>query len=122
MSSPTAELNALANWIFASISGGTSYLQRALNYTQQAKSAGKRVTISECWLYKASPSELATGGGLGNAKQIMDRDFYSFWETEDQRFIQDIAALGRNTGMDFISFFWARNFFAYLGVCPTNSS
>ena len=78
-------------------------LDRALTYAQQAKTAGKQVTISECWLWKASPDEL--GNGLGDTEKIMNRDVYSFWEPLDARYLQDIMKLADMTGMDFVSFF-----------------
>ena len=87
-------------------------LQRALDYALQAHAAGKRVTISEAWLWKASPDEL--GNGLGDAEETMNRDVYSFWEPLDARYLQDMMKLANVAGMDFVSFFWMRNFFAYL--------
>ena len=87
-------------------------LDRALTYAQQALANGKRVTISESWLWKASPDEL--GNGLGDTEKIMNRDMYSFWEPLDERYLQDMMKLADVTGMDFVSFFWMRNFFAYL--------
>jgi hypothetical protein len=92
-------------------------LERALNYALQARAAGERVTISESWLWKASPQEL--GNGLGDAEKIMNRDVYSFWYPLDARFIQDIMSLADATNMDFVSFFWTRNFFAYLDYSKT---
>jgi hypothetical protein len=92
-------------------------LDRALTYAQQARAAGKRVTISESWLWKASPDEL--GNGLGDTDTIMNRDMFSFWEPLDERFLQDMMKLADVTGMDFVSFFWMRNFFAYLDYNTT---
>jgi len=87
-------------------------LDRALDYASRAHNAGKLITISESWLWKASPEEL--GNGLGDSEKTMDRDVYSFWEPLDERYLQDIMKLANITGMDFVSFFWMRNFFAYL--------
>jgi phospholipase C len=92
-------------------------LERALSYAQQAKAAGKRVTISESWLWKASATEL--GNGLGDTEKAMNRDVYSFWYPLDKRFIQDVTNLADATGMDFISFFWTRNLFSYLDYDST---
>ena len=94
-----------------------AYALRALQYAQQARASGKRVTISECWLYKASPEEL--GNGLGDIQKIMNRDVWSFWTPVEERFILDIIHLADSTRMDFVSFFWARNFFAYLDYAST---
>jgi hypothetical protein len=93
------------------------YLDRALQYAQQAHAAGKAVTVSECWLYKASPDEL--GNGLGDIQKIMNRDVWSFWSPVEERFVLDIVHLADAARMDFVSFFWARNFFAYLDYLST---
>jgi hypothetical protein len=97
------------------------WLQRALDWATQARTAGKRVTISECWLWKASPAELGSSGIAVN-DEIMDRDAYSFWEPLDARYLQDMMKLARVTGMDFASFFWMRNFFAYLDYGPATQN
>ncbi len=96
-------------------------LDRALSYAQQARAAGKRVTISETWLYKAAPQGL---NAYGDYAEIYNRDVYSFWEPLDARYIQDILKLADVTRMDFVSFFWTRNFFAYLDydTTPHNQS
>ncbi len=95
-------------------------LERALNYALQARAAGKRVTVSESWLWKASPEEL--GYGLGNTEKIMNRDAYGSWSPLDSRFIQDIINMADATHMDLVSFFWMRNFFAYLDYSTTPQS
>ncbi len=87
---------------------------RGYSDAMAARAAGKRVTISECWLYKAAPDELVGSGGLGNANLIMNRDFYSFWGPLDSRFTRDMMDFADATKMDFISFFWMRYFFSYL--------
>lgn len=92
-------------------------LERGLNYAMQARAAGQRVTISETWLWKATAQEL--GNGLGDPEKAMNRDVYSFWYPLDARFIQDIMSLADATNMDFVSFFWTRNFFAYLDYSQT---
>ncbi|HXZ29694.1 MAG TPA: hypothetical protein VEG43_00865, partial [Dehalococcoidia bacterium] len=93
------------------------YLDRALNYAAEAHAAGKRVTVSESWLWKATPVEL--GNFLGDTEKIMNRDVYSFWYPLDERFIQEITNLADATDMDFVSFFWTRNFLSYLDYAST---
>jgi len=93
------------------------YLDRALNWATQARAAGQRVTVSESWLWKASAEELSTG--MGDIEKVMNRDVYSFWYPLDARFTQDIIDLADATDMDFISFFWTRNFFTYLDYNKT---
>ena len=88
------------------------FLERALSYSQTSHRNGKRVTVSECWLYKALPEEL--GSGLGNAETIMDRDYYSFWSPLDSQFTRLMVSLSATADLDFVSFFWSRYFFNYL--------
>lgn len=96
------------------------FLERALSIAQQARSAGKRVTIGECWLYKTLPEDL--GGGPGIEGDVFNNDAFSFWYPLDARFIHDIMDLADATEMDFASFFWMRNFFAYLDYNQTPSN
>ncbi|MGA8848274.1 MAG: hypothetical protein WB564_00395 [Dehalococcoidia bacterium] len=93
------------------------YLDRALNYTIEARAGGKLVTVSEAWLWKATPAEL--GNFLGDTEKIMNRDVYSFWYPLDEHFFQDIMNLADATKMDFVSFFWTRNLFSYLDYDKT---
>jgi len=86
------------------------FLDRAVNYANQARTAGKKVVISECWLYKASANELSANI-MGNKEKIQDRDGFSFWTPLDTRYMKDIITLADSTQMDFVSFFWSRNFF-----------
>ena len=93
------------------------FLERALSYSQTSHRNGKRVTVSECWLYKALPEEL--GSGLGSAETIMDRDYYSFWSPLDAQFARLIVSLSATADLDFVSFFWSRYFFNYLDYQAT---
>jgi hypothetical protein len=97
-------------------------LDRALADAREARAAGKRVTISESWLYKVIPQE--GKAALGDYSEAYNRDVYGFWEPLDARFLTDMARLADTTGMDFVSFFWSRYFFAYLdyGAVPAGST
>jgi hypothetical protein len=96
---------------------GAVLLDRALTYAQQARAAGKRVTISESWLYKAAPQ---INNGYTNFADVYNRDVYGFWEPYDLRFITDLLKLADITHTDFVSFFWIRYFFSYLDYQPTD--
>jgi len=96
------------------------YVERALEYIRRAKAAGKRLTVSESWLWKAMPEEL-NAGGLGDEK-VMNRDAYSFWQPLDIWFIRNMVGLADATQMDLVSFFWTRNFFGYLEYGPTTKN
>ena len=95
-------------------------LDRALTYAQEAKAVGKRVTVSEAWLWKAAPEEL--GSGIASSDKIMNRDVFSFWTPLDERFFRDIVNLADATNMDFVSFFWTRNLFSNLDYNNTTNN
>ena len=88
------------------------FLERALSTALQVKAAGKRFTVGESWLYKATLAEITSG--LGVNEGAFNRDTYSFWYPLDERFIEDIMDMADGGEMDFVSFFWMRNFLAYL--------
>jgi len=88
------------------------FLERALNTALQVKAAGKRFTVGESWLYKATIAEIT--GSPGVDEDAFNRDTYSFWYPLDARFIEDIMDMADAGKMDFVSFFWMRNFLAYL--------
>jgi len=92
-------------------------LDRALDDARQARASGKRMTISESWLYKIIPQE--GKAALGNYSEAYNRDVFSFWEPLDERFLMDMTRLADTTSMDFVSFFWSRYFFAYLDYNTT---
>ena len=88
-----------------------NYLQRAVEMAQIARSARKRLVIGETWLYKASPSELNANP---TAASVFARDVYSFWAPLDSEFLEAMARLGRAEGIEYISPFWTKYFFAYI--------
>jgi hypothetical protein len=105
------------------LSNDASELTLGLDWATQARNNGKRVTVSESWLWKATPVELGQGVGgsigLGNTEEIMNRDVYSFWSPLDARYMQDVMNLADAAKMDFVSFFWMRSYFTYLDYDKT---
>ncbi|MEW5942020.1 MAG: hypothetical protein AB1750_20330 [Chloroflexota bacterium] len=87
-------------------------LQFASQTAQLARASGKKVTISESWLYKVDSSEL--GEVSGDFETIYSRDAWSFFEPLDEKFIQALTLMARADEIEFVSFFWTRYFFAYL--------
>jgi len=94
-------------------------LQRAYDLARSAHLNGKRVAISEAWLYKVSSSELSSLGG--NYTTIYSRDAYSFFEPLDEEFIRTLSLMARASRIEFVSFFWTRNFFGYLDYDQVHS-
>jgi hypothetical protein len=94
------------------IGRNANLLERAYEAATQARASGKCAVISEAWLYKVSSSEMTTLSG--NFEQVYGRDAFSFWEPLDESFIRAVTKLSQASGVEFVSFFWTRYFFAYL--------
>ncbi len=93
---------------------GDFVLDRAERIAGIARAAGKRLAVSECWLYKASSAELASGQDTARAAGIFARDAYSFWAPLDQAFLAVMVRLARRLEMEFLSPFWMQYLYAYL--------
>jgi len=93
------------------VGSGGGMLRLAADLSEKARSAGKRVVISEAWLYK---SDTSSAYQANDFTTIIGRDVFSFWEPLDEKFIKDLTAIVRQSGIEFLSFFWVREFFAYL--------
>jgi hypothetical protein len=92
------------------------YLQRAVEMARIARSARKRLVIGECWLYKAAPGELNANP---TAASVFARDVYSFFAPLDSEFLEAMTRLGRAEGIEYISPFWTKYFFAYVDFGKT---
>ncbi len=99
--------------------GGTNYLNVAMQVADMAHAAGKKVSMTECWLYKVRDSELSQGF---TSNQIYSRDVYSFWAPLDQQFLQLMAELGWAKQLEFVSPYAARYFNAYLDYNQVTAS
>jgi hypothetical protein len=87
------------------------YMARASQMADLARRSGKRVIVGETWLYKASPREL-TGAPIH--VEAFGRDTFSFWAALDQRMLRLMARFARLHGVEYLSAFWSKYFFAYL--------
>ena len=90
------------------------YLSNAQQIVATAASAGKPVSMSECWLWKIRDNEL----GVMTPSQVRARNPFDFWEPLDSYFIQTMQNLGRRSQMLFLNPFNSESFAAYL---PYNS-
>jgi hypothetical protein len=86
-------------------------LSLAADLAKKAHSAGKRTVISETWLYKTNSSSSFQAGDFTS---VIGQDVFSFWEPLDEKFIEDMTDVSRVGGIEFLSFFWVREFYAYL--------
>jgi hypothetical protein len=93
--------------------GGESNLERLLTWPDRIRAIapGKRIIMSELWLYKT---------GLGERfnsvadPAVFARDVYSFWSPLDQKFLRVVSIAAREKGIELVAPFWSRYFFAYV--------
>ena len=90
----------------------TLFIDRAATFAGIARNAGKQLVISESWLFKVRDNEV--GASTINAAQYYARDVFDFWIPLDVRFIDAMARFAQFAQAEFCSFFWIRNFYAYL--------
>ena len=83
---------------------------RALKAAEVARSHGKRVSIGEAWLYKASGREFSRIAPV----EVFGRDAYSFWQTLDDHFLEIVVNLARAVDAEFCSFFWMKYLYGYV--------
>ncbi|MGH2542768.1 MAG: hypothetical protein ACRDIB_08225, partial [Ardenticatenaceae bacterium] len=89
-------------------------LDRALEIADIALSNNKKIVLGELGLYKISDEELRARGGIASSIEIYSRDVFAFWQPLDQKFLEAIFLFSQAKNVDYTSFFWSRNFFAYL--------
>jgi hypothetical protein len=87
------------------------YLDRARQMARAARRAGKRAIVGEFWLYKAAASELT---GAPTHVEMFGRDTFAFWSPLDQRMLETVAAFAAAEGIEYVSAFWSKYFFAGL--------
>ncbi len=94
------------------------FLDRAFTVAQIARQSGRRVAMSEAWLYKASNADLAKGFA---AESIFGRDAFSFWEPLDRKFLEVMVKFAHAQRLDFFSPFWTKYFYAYVDYAQVKS-
>ena len=87
------------------------YLDRAVTMSRIAKAAGKAVTMTEAWLYKAGNAELSKGF---TAEDVFGRDALAFWEPLDRKFLEVMVAFAHAERLVFFSPYWTKYFHAYV--------
>ncbi|HZT28900.1 MAG TPA: hypothetical protein VFA33_03385 [Bryobacteraceae bacterium] len=87
------------------------YIDRALQIADTARSSGKRVSMSEAWLYKIRDSELAQGF---TSTAIYSRDVYSFWAPLDQQFLAAMVKFAYLKHLEFMNPFFDKYYYTYL--------
>jgi hypothetical protein len=77
-----------------------------------ASQAGKRIAITESWLYKTADSEAINSPAY--SPQYFARNEFSFWEPLDEQFINIMAETANYIKADLVSFFWSPIFYGNL--------
>jgi len=86
-----------------------NYLLIAFQIASIAAAAGRPVSVTECWLWKARDSEI----NVLTPDQFRARDPFSFWAPLDAYFIQTMQHLANHTQMLLLDPFDAEYYFAY---------
>ena len=87
-----------------------NFWQNTLTMINIAATAGKPVTLSQTWLRKVRNTEW--GVLSGNTQEA--REVYSFWEPEDEAFLQTIVNLANYSKMIFMNPWDTEEYSAYL--------
>ncbi len=91
--------------------GQVSLMTRIIDMADAARAAGKKVGMSEAWLYKQRDGEMR---GRVSSTEIYARDSYSFWAPLDQEFMRLIVKFARAKRLEYVSFFNDKYFFTNL--------
>jgi hypothetical protein len=87
-------------------------IDNTLKIAKLANTYGKKLSIGETWLYKASEKEF--GGLEANQPAIFARDVYSFWIPLDRKFVEIMVRLSHHLKLEFLSLFWMQYLYGYL--------
>ncbi|MCO5044791.1 MAG: hypothetical protein M9963_06410 [Kiritimatiellae bacterium] len=98
--------------IYPLANSDTHYLTNMIQWCDDVMAAGKRVSIGEAWLYKASAEDMQNGNAFHD--EVYARDLYGFWEPLDIAFIQVVDQFARKQDMLFLAFFWPNYLFGYV--------
>lgn len=93
------------------------YLEDGASYLEAAIAAGKGAAISEAWDHKVTDAQLkgqSEFGLINVLSSVEPYNGYSFGDTQDAEFIQEMIELAYAKKLYYVSFFESEIFFAYL--------
>ncbi len=90
-------------------------IQNATLIAALARAKGKRLTLDEAWLYKATATEATS---IAANEAIFRRDAFDFWTPLDMKFLSAITRLAEVEGIEFVSPFWSTLFFGSIAWDP----
>jgi hypothetical protein len=103
----------------------TGTMRNAMAMVQAAQQHHKRVIMDELWLYKSTGSRAASTSprqGIGSTADVFRLDHFSFWQPQDQQYLDILARFARAEGIEYISPFWSMYFFGYLAYNSTTAN
>jgi hypothetical protein len=95
-------------------------IDNTLKIAELAHSYGKKLSVGEAWLYKASEKEFV--GLEASQPAIFARDVYSFWIPLDEKFLEVMVKLSHHLKLEFLSLFWMQYLYGYLDYDKTTST
>jgi hypothetical protein len=102
----------------------TATMSNAVALVAAAKQHHKRLIMDELWLYKTTgrqPASTSPRQGIGSTADVFRLDHFSFWQAQDQQYLDILARFARAEGIEYISPFWSMYFFGYLGYNSTTA-
>jgi hypothetical protein len=88
------------------------FLERAVEIAELASDYGKKVGMTENWLYKIRESEL--GFPQFTPEKIYARDAFGFWAPLDSYFLEVMVKYSHYKHLAFMSPFWSGYFRSYI--------
>ena len=98
---------------YPATAGTEDLLGRLVTWPQRIRAIdpGKRILLSEAWLYKSTAEEPFTGTAEVNA---LAREAFGFWSPLDVRFLRASAHAARVSGIELLAVSRPKYLFAYL--------
>ena len=99
--------------LYPPATGGQSNLERLLGWPDRIRAidGGKRIIVSELWLYKAGAEQRFDSVA---DLSVVARNVFSFWAPLDRKFLSIVGIAAREKGIELVAPYWSRYFFAYL--------
>jgi len=98
---------------YPTTAGKEDLLERLVTWPQRIRTIdpGKRILLSEAWLYKGGAGEPFKGAADANA---LAREAFGFWSPLDVKFLRATAHAARASGVELLGVSRPQYFFAYL--------